>query len=224
MTLEEIEAKVAKQDADLAALKAENDVLKAANETLKAECAKKAVKKMPPEEGSAEEEAAETGLEEEEEMAEEQKKEKKEVKKAETAKAEADDTKVRLAKAETELADIRKRARLDSFVKKAEQELPHTPGSPVEKGEMLLTLANSLGGEESESFKKMFGTLKSADIALSANYRERGSAGSGGSVLGALDAKTEEIAKRDSVSREVAFAKAMKENPKLYEQYLQEAR
>jgi flagellar biosynthesis GTPase FlhF len=241
MTLEQIEKKVEEQDAQLAAIKAENDVLKHENEAVLkmtkkergffaampeekrkeymaadeekraamiAACEKAAAKD---EEGSAAEEAAETAEEEAKE------KEKEKANKAlieKVAKAEE-----RVAKTEQELATIRKRERLLVFAKRAEDELPHSPGSPEEKGARLLKLAEALGGEEGEDFKKTLADLKSADRALAMHFGEVGKAGGSVPAEKAWDAKVEEIAKRDSVTVGKATAKAMQECPEMYLDY-----
>jgi len=130
----------------------------------------------------------------------------------------------RIAKSESELDGIRKRERAAHFVAKAERELPNTPGSPVEKGEMLQKLADTFG-EESSEFKKMLGNLKSADKVLEQQFSEIGKAAKGNiPTLAAFDAKVEEISKRDKIDKPHAVAKAMEEAPELYLDYEREQR
>src|ERR1017187_8733541 len=117
------------------------------------------------------------------------------------------------------LEEITKRERISVFTKKAEKELPHTSGRPEEKGEMLMKMADALGGENSESFKNLFNTLKSADKALSMSFTEIGKSGASIPALAAFDAKVTEISKRDSIDKSHATEKAMFESPELYQEY-----
>jgi hypothetical protein len=125
----------------------------------------------------------------------------------------------RLLKSEAELADIRKRDRTVYFQHMAERELPNTPGSVIEKGEMLQRIADTFG-ENSVSFKKMLDAQKSADQVLSERFSEIGKAARGDiPALAVFDAKVEEIAKRDKIDKPHAVAKAMEEAPELYLDY-----
>ncbi len=136
-------------------------------------------------------------------------------------------TEDRIHKTEVEIAAIRKVNRTMEFAKRAEAELPNTPGTPLEKGEMLMTLADSLpGGEKGESFKKVFEGMKGADAAYKGQFTEIGKHGGGGSgtALGAFDAKVEEIAKRDKIDTPHAIEKALKESPDLYLEYEKDQR
>lgn len=127
----------------------------------------------------------------------------------------------RINKAEGELVEMRKRERLVYFTKRAEAELPNTSGTPVEKGTHLMTVADSLpGGENGEVFKTYLENLKAADKALTIHFGEVGK--SGGGVIPAekaLNAKAEEISKRDKIDMSHAMAKAMTESPELYIAY-----
>jgi hypothetical protein len=127
----------------------------------------------------------------------------------------------RINKAEGELVEMRKRERLVHFTKRAETELPNTSGTPVEKGTHLMTVADSLpGGESGEVFKTYLENLKAADKALTIHFGEVGK--SGGGVIPAekaLNAKAEEISKRDKIDMNHAIAKAMTESPELYIAY-----
>lgn len=129
-----------------------------------------------------------------------------------------------VTKAEARVAAIEKQARVEHFQKMAEAELPNTSGSPVEKGEMLMTLADTLpGGETGDNFKKYLNNLKKADEALASKFTEFGKVGGGDlEVTKLMEAKAMDIAKRDSISPEEAFLKALTENPDLYEQYSRE--
>lgn len=130
----------------------------------------------------------------------------------------------RIAKSEAELDLIRKRERAGHFVKRAEAELPNTPGSPADKGQMLQKLADTFG-EESADFKKLLGDLKNADKLLAEQYSEIGKAARGNiPSLAAFDAKVEEISKRDRIDKPHAVAKALEEAPELYLDYEREQR
>jgi len=121
----------------------------------------------------------------------------------------------RVTKAETELETVRKRERSLRFAKRAEDELPHTPGTPEEKGDMIQKLAEAMG-EGSEQFNKVMGQLREADKALSLHFTEVGAAGGTVPAAKAFDAKVEEIAKRDKIDTPHAVEKAMMEAPELY--------
>ena len=129
-------------------------------------------------------------------------------------------TQDRVAKAELELAVITKRERLTMFTKRAEDELPHTPGNPIEKGSTLMTLADSLpGGENGEAFKKVFSQFKAADASLKNNFVEIGKHGGPIPAEAAFNAQVEEIAKRDKIDKPHAIEKALRECPELYLEY-----
>jgi len=127
-------------------------------------------------------------------------------------------TEDRVAKAESELAVIRKRERLMRFTKRAEDELPHTPGTPEEKGARLQKMAD-VYGEDSEDFNALLTTMKAADRTLALSFGEVGKAGGTIPAERAWDAAVEKISKRDSISIAKATGKAMEEVPELYLDY-----
>jgi hypothetical protein len=132
----------------------------------------------------------------------------------------------RVNKTEKELQTIKKQQRLELFSKRAESELPHTSGTPIEKGEMLMTLADTLpGGETGEAFTKVFKSLKAADSAMAVQFTEVGKHGGGNMpALKVFEAKVEEISKRDKVSVSKATETAMMESPDLYLAYEKDQR
>jgi len=132
---------------------------------------------------------------------------------------------VRLAKAEQENAVLKAERELERFSKRAEEELPNTAGSPEEKGTMLRDLAKALGGENSDTFKKAFNGLKTADGILGQKMKEIGKYGGGTVRKGAeLEAKVQEIVKRDKISEGQAWIKASEEAPELFSAYDAEQR
>ncbi len=129
-------------------------------------------------------------------------------------------TEDRVEKAERELAAITKKNRVLEFTKRAESELPHTPGTPVEKGEQLMTLAEAFGGEASEGFKKYMAGAKAADEAFKSQFAEIGKGG--GADIPALkrfDAAVSKIAKHEKISIAKATERVMLEQPELYSDY-----
>jgi len=131
---------------------------------------------------------------------------------------------VRLQKAETELAEGRKQSRLLKFAKRAEEVLPHTPGSPEEKGDLLMKFADTLG-DGSAAFEKVLGQLVQADQVLgSEHYAEFGKSGGAVPAESILMAKVEEIQKRDNISQSKAMEKLMTEQPAVYMDYEREKR
>lgn len=129
-----------------------------------------------------------------------------------------------IAKSQTKLADIEKAQRVSHFTKRAEVELPNTSGSPAQKGETLMKMADALGGENSEAFKSIFKTMQEADKVLAKNFVEVGKLGGPIPALQAFDAKVAEISKRDSVDNAHAIDKAMQEHPELYMEYEKQQR
>lgn len=118
--------------------------------------------------------------------------------------------------------EIQKRQRIDHFTKRAEMELPNSPGDPIAKGTDLMTMADAMpGGETGELFTKYMTNLKAADQALSGHFAEVGKSGSGPiPAEKAFFAKVAEIRKSDSKLDEAhAVEKVMIENPELYIQY-----
>jgi len=125
------------------------------------------------------------------------------------------------------IATITKQNRLVKFEKMAGEDLPYTAGTAVEKGTMLMTLADSLpGGEDGDVFKAALGAMKTRDRALEPHFHEIGKHGVGGDndPIAIMNLKAGEIAKRDNVTPAEAFAKALTENPQLYQQYEEERR
>jgi hypothetical protein len=243
MTLEQIEKKLTEQDGVLATLTADNGVLKAENAALKTDAT---IAKM----GAKEKKAfgAMTAKQKEDYMAADADKRKsmckefgtddeaedgdsdgsaKKIEKAERAfKAELATRDERITKAESELKAITKAARTEHFAKRAEAELPNSPGTPVEKGQTLMQLADSLGGEEGEAFKRVMGTMKAADAALDPKFREVGKWGGAANLPAGkqLDANAIAISKRDKITVEKAYSVAMEESPDLVLQYDREQR
>lgn len=245
MTLEQIEKKISDQDALLAKLNADNDTLKADNSVLKTEATiakmgakeKKAFgqmtdkqkadymaadtekrKSMCKEFGKPDDDEAEDG---------DSDGSAKKIAKAEaTFKAQLATRDERITKTEAELTRITKQSRTEHFAKRAEAELPNTPGTPVEKGQTLMQLADSLGGEEGEAFKRVVGTMKAADAALDPKFREVGKWGGAANLPAGkqLDANAVIISKRDKITVEKAYSIAMEESPDLVAQYDREQR
>ncbi len=177
--------------------------------------AKKKKKDEMPAEGSDEEEKTESQEEEDQEDADMAK-----MLVNETLALKVAESSDHIVKMQEELSTLRKRDRLVTFTKRAEAELPHTSGTPEEKGNLLMSLADSLpGGEAGDVYKQTFDNLKAADKALSLHYGEVGKAGGPIPAEKVLDAKVAEISKRDKISISKAMEKAMLEAPELYLDY-----
>lgn len=227
MTLEQIEKQLTDQAATIEALKADNALLKSDNATL-AEITKMSAKdketfdKWPK---AKQKEWLEGDEKKRKKMMEPDGDEKcskadvEAVTKAfeETQKADRE----RIQKLEAEATELRKRDRLRNFTAIAKAELPHTSGTDEAKGADLMAVADALGGENTEAFKRHLGVLKAADAALAMQFTELGKWGGGtpASAMAQLEAKASEIAKRDGIRIEKAMDKAMAENPDLYRQY-----
>ena len=124
-----------------------------------------------------------------------------------------------VTKSAASLTEIEKRERIGKFAAMAEKELPHTPGTPVEKGETIMKMADAFGGENSPEFKRVFDTMKSADKVLSNQFHEIGKVGGMVPAEAAFNAKVAEIAKRDNITQPKAVEKALQEAPELYQEY-----
>jgi hypothetical protein len=124
----------------------------------------------------------------------------------------------KIAKNDAQLEVMTKRDRLVSFTKRAESELPNTPGTPEEKGDILMKLADSFG-EKSETFTKMLSQLKKADEAFKSSFSEIGKTGGNIPAAAAWMAKVAEIQKRDNISEGQASLKAYEEAPDLVMDY-----
>jgi len=134
-----------------------------------------------------------------------------------------DDLAARVTKAEAELNQANQEARLQKFTKRAEELLPHTAGSPQEKGATLLKMADALG-EDSEAFTKVLGQLIEGDKAMGTRFVELGKSGGTIPALKAFDAEVEKVAKRDNISIPKATERVMAEQPALYQEYEREQR
>jgi hypothetical protein len=226
MTSEQIEKKLGDQDAVIATMKADNDALRAENATILKMSAKekKAFDKMPAEKkkeflaGDDKKKAALCKEFDPEEPDEDDMKKFEDITKAADERIKKADE--RIAKLETANAALLKRDRLRHFEDIAKRDLSHTSGADADKAAKLLKAADAMGGEESEDFKAHLGVLKAADEALAAQFVEKGTWGGGSMPAGAtLEAKIQDIAKRDKISIAKATEVALTENPKLYEEY-----
>ena len=123
------------------------------------------------------------------------------------------------------IEQITKANTLAHFTKRAEDELPNTAGTPAEKGEMLMKMAEAAGGETSDLFKSYMAQLVAADRAIKATMTEVGKVGGGTvPVMKQIEAAVDVIAKRDNINKEHAMAKLLTEQPDLYLQYEAEQR
>jgi GrpB-like predicted nucleotidyltransferase (UPF0157 family) len=109
-------------------------------------------------------------------------------------------------------------------VTKAYQEKASVFKSIPAKTEDLATMLKSIGKVDKALVDQVENLLKATDelLAKSVLMGEQGKPGDGGSgdALLQLNKKAEDIAKSEKVSKEVAFSKALKENPELYKAYL----
>ena len=250
MTIEEIEAKVTKQDTELAVLKSANEALVTENEAIlkMSKKEKKCYAKMSAAQrkdfmaadmekratmikGMKDDEESEPDADDEEEMAEAKKIAK--LLKAENlriAKSAADEKQSlldRVTKAETAVNLMAEARKVEHFIDVAKRELPNSSGSDADKGDMLMKMADGLGGENADVFKKALAQLKAADAALGEkHFVEIGK--SGGEALPAemlIQKQADEIRKSDpKMTSADAYAKAMDLNPQLYKQYDEERR
>jgi hypothetical protein len=127
----------------------------------------------------------------------------------------------RVVKAEAMLSEVNKRDKLSGFTAIAKSELPNTSGTDVEKGDMLMQLADKSGGVESALYKSVLASLVAADKALKPMFGEVGKSGAGGHFQPEkqLESIAKSIQSRDKISYEKAYGIAMEENQGLYKEY-----
>lgn len=240
MTLAEIEAKVTKQDETIAALQAESDLI---NKMGKKEF--KAFGSMTPQKRKAymaadadkrkammdeckqamkaakAKGAAPDGSDPDDDQSDQgDDKEARKAKKIMKGMTDQLSSAMTIIKKQGEQLDaIAKQNRLLHFQAMAEATLPNTPGTAVEKGEMLATMADSLGGETDAKFVKMFAELKRADQVLQNNHMaEIGKWGIVGKAAGeSIESAAESISKRDKISLEKAYIRLSEEQPEIFQ-------
>lgn len=74
-------------------------------------------------------------------------------------------------------------------------------------------------GEDTDTFKKIYGQLVEADKAMALQFTEVGKSGGTVPAERVFMAKVEEIQKRDGIPQTRAVDKAMQEAPQLYLDY-----
>lgn len=108
------------------------------------------------------------------------------------------------------------------FIAKAES-LTRLGEAPTTLGPLMKTISESV---DEETFEALDTLLKAADAKLQESdlFVEMGDTGAGttGDALHKLEALAKTIAERDGIEELEAFEKAMDENPKLYEVYMEE--
>jgi len=111
------------------------------------------------------------------------------------------------------------------FVEKASKEFPYVPGkSPEEVGLMLKTLhvvAPEIAADVESIFKSVSATIEKTGL-LQEIGSGMDSRGSGASAYAKLDGMAKEAIQKSGGSYAKAFEAAMKTNPELYSQYLDE--
>lgn len=122
-----------------------------------------------------------------------------------------------IRKAQEEIAKARDEAETERLAKRADDELSALPGDRLAKAR-ILKASNTLSTEDRTTFDAM---LKAANSSLAKAFTNVGKSGAGvteeGSAEDQLQKKATEIAKRDTVSFEKAYERAINENPDLYE-------
>lgn len=129
----------------------------------------------------------------------------------------------RVVKSDAMLTELQKKDKLSGFASIAKADLPNTAGTDVEKGSMLMDLAEKSGGTESALYKSVFASLKAANAAMKPMFSEIGKAGVGGQFQPEkqLESIAKSIQTRDKVSYEKAYTQAVEDNPALYAEYEQ---
>lgn len=131
--------------------------------------------------------------------------------------AEAD--RVELRKQGKTIEKMQQEAILKGFIKKAE-DFGNLPIKSEELGQILKAANENL---EKDLYKKLEEMLIGANNGMEGVFKQQGgSNGTGETALEKLNSLATEIAKRDGVTKEVAFTKAMDENPELNRQHYEE--
>lgn len=145
------------------------------------------------------------------------------------AKKTADSLAVKLAGAETELADIKKRQRVQAFTAevrgKSDENDRAWPGEAEKHVSMLVSLAETFG-EESDQFRQYVTVNRSAAEQVKTLSEPIGSGreGSAATALDKLNAKAIELAEKSGITREQAFVQVMDSDKELAQAYLRERR
>jgi len=124
---------------------------------------------------------------------------------------------VALAKAKAEIEVLKHREKIAKYKLEAEQEFAAVPGASTEQVAKLLVACDE--ASEASDLRALRGVLKAAHEAVRASelLKQHGATGRGPSTSrAAWDAKVEEIAKRDSITKSKAIVVAMREAPELY--------
>jgi hypothetical protein len=122
------------------------------------------------------------------------------------------------------VADAEERAELAEFSKRAEKELPNTPGTADEKGRMLRSVEKIA---DADARKAALAALKAGDAALAGIGKQIGAPGSvaeSSDAYAKLEKAAEEIRKSEKVNEGRAWELAMERNPDLYREYRAEKR
>lgn len=122
-----------------------------------------------------------------------------------------------IEKAEGIAKDERNRREMGEFTKRAEEDLGHLPGKPVEKALVL----KAMGGLEKDVQATLETMLKAGEAAIKSAYGALG--GGGGNDNGgdpkAFEKRVSEVAARDKISKTEAMAKARLEYPEEFATY-----
>lgn len=125
---------------------------------------------------------------------------------------------IEIAKANERIEKAEREAELQVLAKRADDELAALPGDRLAKAR-ILKASDSLSTEDKAAFDAM---LKAANSTLAKAFTTVGKSGTGnveeGSAEDKLNKKAEEIAKRDGISIQKAYATAVSENPALYDE------
>lgn len=119
-----------------------------------------------------------------------------------------DETMRELRKARQEQAEA-------NFAKRADDEIPHLPGTAAERGALLKAI-DAMPPEAKEAALK---SLKAGSNALSGSFKRHGNAEGkteDGSPVDVLDKKAKEVAKAKNISYVDAYDIVKRENPELY--------
>ena len=206
--LEEMEADIAKANADNAILQKRADDAEAALAVAKAEHdalvekAKKGENPFKPADADA--------ATEEEEM-------KKRAALPESVRKKMDEQDAEIKKQAETIAKMQEDTAVKEYIAKAKASYPNLPCTPEELGQALRDVSKSAPG----SLDVIEKVLAAGEEAITKSMDEFGLGGEGDSntALASLEKLAGEITKRDGITKEQAFVKAKNENPELWKRH-----
>lgn len=125
------------------------------------------------------------------------------------------------ADAAAEVTKLRKEAERRDYIQKCEENFSHVPGMSTEEMGDMLQKAYEVSEDFGQNLEKQWAATSEAISKSDLLQNAGGSSVSNSSAHGKLESIAKEYVKSNpDMGMDVAFAKAMENNPKLYDEYL----